>query len=73
LGSLHSDTWTGTAADLAERGILAVYPVTGWWKTRKKQECYNKTARYALIISIRTPETDVDLYSVIENLVAITT
>jgi Subtilase family len=73
LGSLHSDTWTGTAADLAERGILTVYPVTGWWKTRKKQECYNKTARYALIISIRTPETDVDLYSVIENLVAITT
>lgn len=73
LGSLHSDTWTGTAADLAERGILAVYPVAGWWKTSKKLERYDKTARYALIISIRTPETDVDLYNAIENLVAITT
>jgi hypothetical protein len=68
LGSLHSDTWTGTAADLAERGILAVYPVAGWWKTSKKLERYDKTARYALIISIRTPETDVDLYNAIENL-----
>ncbi len=73
LGSLHSDTWTGTAADLAERGILAVYPVAGWWKTSKKLERYDKTARYALIISIRTPETDVDLYNAIETLVAITT
>ncbi len=73
LGSLHSDTWTGTAADLAERGILAVYPVAGWWKTSKKLERYDKTARYALIISIRTPETDVDLYNAIENLVAVTT
>ena len=70
LGSLHSDTWTGTAAALAARGVLAVFPVTGWWKTRKKQERYDKTARYALIISIRTPETDVDLYNVVENLIA---
>ncbi|WP_027147376.1 S8 family peptidase [Methylobacter marinus] len=72
-GSLHSDMWTGTAAALAERGILAVYPVTGWWKTRKKEGRYDQKARYALIISIRTPETDVDLYNAIENLVAIST
>lgn len=71
LGSLHSDTWTGTAAALAERGALAVYPVAGWWKTRKKLERYNNKARYALVISIRTPETDVDLYNAIESLVAI--
>lgn len=72
-GSLHSDIWTGTAAALAERGILAVYPVTGWWKTRKKEGRYNKKARYSLIISIRTPEIDVDLYNTIENMVTITT
>ncbi len=71
LGSLHSDTWTGTAADLAERGVLAVYPVAGWWKNRKKLERYHKKARYALIISIHTPETDIDLYNVVENLVKV--
>ncbi len=73
LGSLHSDSWTGTAAALAERGVLAVYPVAGWWKTRKKLERYDKKARYALVVSIRTPETDVDLYNVIENLVTVDT
>lgn len=71
LGSLHSDTWTGTAADLAEHGVLAVYPVAGWWKVRKKLELYHKKARYVLIISIHTPETDVDLYTAIENLLAV--
>jgi hypothetical protein len=24
-GSIHSDTWTGTAAKLAECGVIAVY------------------------------------------------
>ncbi|MFT3686395.1 MAG: S8 family serine peptidase [Phycisphaerales bacterium] len=31
-GSLHSDWWHGTAAELADRDALAVYPVTGWWR-----------------------------------------
>jgi len=73
LGSLHSDIWSGTAAALAQRGVLAVYPVAGWWKTRKILERYNNKARYALVISILTPETDIDLYNAIENLIAITT
>ncbi len=73
LGSLHSDMWIGTATALAERGILAVYPVTGWWKTREKEGRYDKKARYALIVSIRTPKTDIDLYNAIEDLVTIST
>ncbi len=28
-GSLHTDIWTGTAADLAQRGMIAIYPVSG--------------------------------------------
>ena len=32
-GSLHSDIWRGPANDLARRGVLAVFPVGGWWKT----------------------------------------
>jgi hypothetical protein len=33
-GSLHSDIWTGPAVELASRGVIAVYPASGWWKTR---------------------------------------
>lgn len=66
-GSLHSDTWQGTAADLASRGTLAVYPALGWWKTRPRLERYDHTARYTLIISIKAPGVDVDLYSEVAN------
>ena len=34
-GSLHGDIWQGTAADLASRGVIAIYPTAGWWKTRR--------------------------------------
>ena len=62
-GSLHGDIWRGTAADLANRGSIAVYPTAGWWKTRPALERYDKAARYALVVSIKAPEVDVDLYS----------
>ena len=64
-GSLHQDVWRGTAAELANRGLIAVYPGLGWWRTRMKLERYDSTARYSLLISIRTPATDVDLYNVV--------
>ncbi len=69
-GSLHQDIWRGTAAELANRGFIAVYPAKGWWRTRPAQERYNLPARYSLIVSIRTPETDVDLYTPIAQQVA---
>ena len=34
-GSIHSDIWEATAADLAECHYVAVYPVIGWWRERK--------------------------------------
>ena len=64
-GSLHSDIWTGTAADLASRGDVAVYPTAGWWKTRPVLERFDQPARYALLVSISAPETDVDLYTAV--------
>lgn len=64
-GSLHQDVWTGTAADLASRGYLAVYPAMGWWRTRPKLERFNLPARYSLIVSILTPETNVDIYNAV--------
>ena len=69
-GSLHSDMWLGSAADLASRGALAVYPALGWWKTRTRLERYEKKAPYSLIISILTPEVGVDLYSAVEAIIA---
>ncbi|MDK1024091.1 MAG: S8 family peptidase [Gammaproteobacteria bacterium] len=66
-GSLHSDIWRGRAADLASRGILAVYPVTGWWKTRPRLERYNQVAQYSLLVSIHAPEVELMLYSAIAS------
>ena len=69
-GSLHSDSWRGSAADLASRGVIGVYPALGWWKTRPRLERYEGTARYALVVSIRAPEVDVELYSAIASQIA---
>lgn len=69
-GSVHSDIWEGSAADLASRGVIAVYPATGWWKTRPRLGCANRAARYSLLVSIRTPATDVDLYAAVANRIA---
>lgn len=70
-GSLHQDIWQGTAAELASRGFIAVYPAKGWWRTRPAQERYDLPARYSLIVSIRTPETNVDLYTPIAQQIAV--
>ena len=43
-GSVHSDIWTGTAADLADRGCIAVYPVIGWWRERHQLGRWNRKA-----------------------------
>ena len=68
-GSLHGDIWRGTAADLASRGYLAVYPAMGWWRTRPNLERYDRAARYAMIVSIRAADIDVDLYAAVANLI----
>ncbi|WP_338846952.1 S8 family peptidase [Massilia sp. W12] len=69
-GSLHQDEWTGTAAELANRGFIAVYPAKGWWRSRAALEKYNSPARYSLVISIRTEQNSVDLYTVVEQVIA---
>jgi hypothetical protein len=66
-GSIHSDIWNGTAADLAESNVIAVYPCIGWWKERSHLDKWHKEARYALIVSINTPEQSVDLYTPVLN------
>jgi len=72
-GSLHIDWWRGTGADLATCGELAIYPVVGWWRERKALERYNSVARYSLIVSLESPDVEVDLYAPIANQIDVTT
>jgi hypothetical protein len=71
-GSIHSDYWKGSAADIASCNILAVYPLSsGWWKQLKKQNKSNSQLRYSLIVSIETPENTTDIYTPIATQVAV--
>lgn len=70
-GSLHSDIWSGTAAQLAQCGVIAVFPVTGWWRMRPHLQCWNRLARYSLIVSIETRSADVDLYTPIATQIGV--
>jgi hypothetical protein len=68
-GSIHSDVWHGSAADLAERGYVGIYPVVGWWRERASLNRWKESVRYSLIISISTPRTDIDIYEPIAALI----
>jgi len=70
-GSIHSDIWHGTATDLAERDAIGVFPVGGWWKEKPYLERYDGLARYALIVSIRAPGSDIDIYTPVAAQVAL--
>jgi hypothetical protein len=53
----------GTAAQLAARGMLAIYPTMGWWNKRPHLEGWQKSSRYALVVTIETPEEEMDIYT----------
>ena len=63
VGSIHSDFCKVPAVDLCDANYIAVYPVIGWWRERSHLGKTNKKMKYALIVSIETPETEVDLYT----------
>lgn len=62
-GSVHTNLWTGTAAELANRSHIAVYPTMGWWKTRPGEERYTRSVRYSLVVTIETPDVNTDIYT----------
>jgi hypothetical protein len=70
-GSLHSDIWEGSAADLATSNRIAIYPVGGWWKDRPTLEKCDSQARYALIISIETPSEEMDVWTPIAETISL--
>jgi hypothetical protein len=70
LGSVHSDYWRGTAAELARRSALGVYPIGGWWKENPAHKRYDRAVRYALIVSIRAVNGTVDIYTPVMTQIA---
>lgn len=70
-GSMHSDIWVGTAAELAERDVIGVYPVSGWWKEQPARDRSEIGARYALVVSIETDAENVDIWTPVAQQVGI--
>jgi hypothetical protein len=62
-GSVHSDVLRGSAADIATSNLVGVYPVIGWWRERHHLGRWARKARYSLIVSVHTPEAEVDIYT----------
>ena len=58
-GSIHSDFIKKTAAELASCNYIAVFPTSGWWKSRKTKK--DAIIKYTLVVSLETP--DVDIYT----------
>jgi hypothetical protein len=72
-GSLHSDTWFGTAQQLANKSEIAVFPVGGWWKEMGRAIEAALGVRYALVVSLEVMmDADVDIYTPIANEIGIT-
>lgn len=62
-GSLHCDVWTGPAIELAGRDTLCIKPVVGWCRGRASLEICDTQRRYALIVSLKAQNTEIDLYT----------
>src|SRR5690606_13983980 len=63
-GSVHSNYWTGSAADIASCNTLAIFPLaSGWCKQLKNQNKHDSELRYSLIVSIETPDSEIDIYT----------
>ncbi len=70
-GSIHMDIWEGEAVNLAARNHLYIYPIVGWWRERAALGRHDDQSRYSLILTLETPDTEIDLYTPISQLVQI--
>lgn len=68
-GSIHSDFFETTAVMLSNINYIAVYPQIGWWRKRTYLGKCDNNIRYSLVVSIETPENNVDLYTPIITLI----
>lgn len=63
VGSLHIDQLTCRASDLARRNLIAVHPVSGWWKSKARLRDELPIVRFALIIEIDAEQLQAELYA----------
>ncbi len=68
-GSLHSDEWKGPAVNLLSRNIICIKPVGGWWKERAKADVRAQKARYSLVLSLRSQDSEIDLHTPISTMI----
>ncbi|MCW0221019.1 MAG: hypothetical protein OJI67_22010 [Prosthecobacter sp.] len=70
-GSVHSNVWEGSAAELADMQHVVIYPVTGWWKTRKALKRAGASLRYSLLVTLEAENPALDIYTEIENAITV--
>lgn len=63
VGSVHSDIWQGSAADLANSNLIGIYSAVGWWRERHYLGTWNRDCRYSLVVSIESPIQNIDIYT----------
>lgn len=70
VGSLQIDQLTCAASDLARRNLIAVHPVTGWWKAKSIPNPQNLAARFALVVEIDAGTLEAELYAEVQAVIA---
>lgn len=70
VGSLQIDQLTCAASDLARRNLIAVHPVTGWWKAKSIPDPHNLIARFALVVEIDAGTVPAELYAEVQAAIA---
>lgn len=63
-------TWHGTAAELTQRGAIAIYLIGGWWKEKPHLKRWNQPARYLLIVFVRVSKEEVNIYTIVSSFIS---
>ncbi len=48
-----------------------MFPISGWWKEKPALQRWDRATRYALLVSIRAPGSEIDIYNGISSQLAI--
>lgn len=63
----------GALRTFPQRGAIAVFPVTGWWKENPARDRSEDGARYALVLAVETPNQDVDIWTPVAQQIGFST